>query len=279
MDIKVIKSSGELVDYDSSKLESALVRAGVKKTDLPKIIEKIEEGLYNGISTKKIYQIAYKVLKSKSKNIAGKYRLKKAVLDLGPSGYPFEKFVGRLLERSGYEVQVDVTVPGKCVTHEIDVIGIKDGKKVYIECKFHKDSRKNDVKIPLYIHSRFLDVESVLREKYPDENFKFQGIIVTNTRFSEDAIAYAKCEGLKLIGWDYPSYDSLKDWIDRSGLHPITSLTSLTKKAKSFLLENDIVLLRELIESHQILQKIGLNTREINLALKEAKEIINYHED
>jgi len=274
--LQVIKSSGELVDYDQYKLRSALLRSGAPSKELDKIVAKIEKQLYNGISTHKIYQLAYKVLKSYAKNLAGKYKLKKAVLELGPSGYPFERFVARLLECSGYKVQVGVVVPGQCVTHEIDVIGLKPNKKIYIECKFHKDSRKNDVKIPLYIHSRFRDVESVLRQQFPGKEFKFQGIIVTNTRFTEDAISYAKCAGIKLIGWDYPAEDSLKDWIDRSGLHPVTSLTSLTKRAKSFLLENDIVLLRELIENAQLLQKIGLSNRDINQAVKEAQDIINF---
>jgi hypothetical protein len=127
--IQVIKSSGELVEYDRDKLKSALLRSGADKANLDKIIKLIEKKLYNGISTHKIYQLSYKILKSVSKNIAGKYKLKKAVLELGPSGYPFERFVARLLECSGYKVEVGVVVPGQCVTHEVDVIGLKEHKK------------------------------------------------------------------------------------------------------------------------------------------------------
>jgi len=99
-----------------------------------------------------------------------------------------------------------------------------------VECKFHnRQGYKCDVKIPLYIKSRFEDVKKEW-EKRKDHESKFhEGWVVTNTRFTEDAIQYGKCSGLKLIGWDYPQQGSIRDRINLSGLHPVTCLTSLTK--------------------------------------------------
>ena len=48
--------------------------------------------------------------------------------------------------------------------------------------------------------------------------------------------------GLKLISWDYPFNKSLRDQIDKYGLYPITSLTTLSKKDKEKLLDKGYVL-------------------------------------
>lgn len=55
-----------------------------------------------------------------------------------------------------------------------------------------------------------------------------QGCVVTNTRFSADAAQYGRRMNMNLVGWDNPKHNRLKDWIDGSGLHPVTCLTSLT---------------------------------------------------
>ncbi|HLR91356.1 MAG TPA: hypothetical protein VK040_10390 [Balneolaceae bacterium] len=70
--------------------------------------------------------------------------------------------------------------------------------------------------------------------------------VYTNTRFTSDAIQYGKCVGLLLTSWDYPRGNGLKDRIDKSGLHPLTALTTLTKAEKTKLLDEGIVLCKEL---------------------------------
>lgn len=273
---QVIKHSGELVDFDLAKLKSALIRSGANLNELDRIMAQIVQKLQEGMSTRKIYQIAYAVLRKESHNVAGRYRLKKAVLDLGPSGYPFEKFVGRLFRNMGYQVQVGQIVPGKCVKHEVDVVGKKGHKQVYVECKFHKDRRKNDVKIPMYIKSRFDDIEDKLRSFSENKKLEIEGVLVTNTRFTTDAQDFGRCAGMTLISWDYPAHGNLRDWIDQAGFHPITSLSSLSQKNKQLLLEKDVILCRE-IQSHQhVLSSIGLSSKHITKILKEAQEVIKY---
>jgi hypothetical protein len=225
------------------------------------------------MSTHKVYQMAYSILRKKSSEVAGKYRLKKAIFELGPTGYPFERFVGELLKYQGYQVQVGQIVKGHCVDHEVDVIAEKENKKFMIECKFHQaPGKKSDVKVSLYIQSRFLDIEKQWN-KQPKENLRFhQGWIVTNTRFTDDAVRFGQCAGLKLISWDYPEQGSLKQRIDIAGLHPITALNSLTKKEKQEILNMDIVLCRNL--SAESLKKIGFRERRIQNILKEAADLI-----
>lgn len=275
--ILVLKTNGDKVPFEKDKILNALKYAGAGKKESAQILQQIETQLYNGIPTSKIYKLAYSLLKKKkSHRAAGRYRLKKAIFDLGPSGYAFEIFVSRLFESWGHRVKTDQLIKGKCILHEVDVLATQPDLITFVECKFRSDYRgKTDVKVPLYIHSRFNDIEAKWREKPEYQNIEMKGFIVTNARFTKDAIDYAECAGLGLISWDYPADSSLKYYVDRSGMHPITSLHSLTKAQKTTLLKEGIVLCRELIISEVPLQKLGLDEKQINKVFTEARHIIN----
>jgi ATP cone domain-containing protein/restriction endonuclease len=257
--IEVIKANGESTIFEINKLQLSLTKAGASDSIAQKISTDIETTLYNGITTKEIYKNAFNKLKMHSQFIASKYKLKKAIMELGPTGYPFEKFVGELLKHQGFKVEVGVIVQGNCVQHEVDVVAEKDNKHFMIECKFHSSfNTKCNVKIPLYIQSRFLDIEKQC-VKQPSHKHKFhQGWVVNNTRFSKDAIQYGNCVGLKLISWDYPKKGSLKDLISISGLYPITCLNTLKKSEKQLLLNKNIVLCKQLCNNPTILNQVRI---------------------
>lgn len=245
--INVLKGNGELVPFAPQKLLQSLKRSGAPDYLAELVLQQIENLLVEGMSTKVIYERAFAILQNKSKASAGRYKLKKALLELGPTGYPFEQLVAALFVERGYKAQVGVMLEGQCVKHEIDVWAHKNEVHYMVECKFHSDySRLCDVKVPLYINSRFKDIRDAWPPKGTSGKFS-QGYIVTNTGFSQDALQYGKCRGMKLIGWDYPNGSSLKQRIDQSGLHPITSLSSLRKSEIQTLLENQIVLWRDLL--------------------------------
>jgi len=275
--ILVLKSNGDKVPFEKDKILNALKYSGAGKEESYHILQQIESKLYNGIPTSKIYQLAYSLLKKKkSHRTAGRYRLKKAIFELGPSGYAFESFVSLLFESWGYQVKTDQLIKGKCILHEVDVLATKPGVITFVECKFRSDYRgKTDVKVPLYIHSRFNDIEAKWRKMPEYKNMEMKGFVVTNARFTKDAIEYAECAGLELISWDYPAESSLKYYIDKSGMHPITSLNSLTKAQKSFLLNEGIILCRELVKRTDALQKLGLNEKQINKILMETRLLIS----
>ena len=93
-------------------------------------------------------------------------------MELGPSGFPFEKFVAAIIKEEGYQTEVGVIVQGACVTHEVDVVATTDHQHIMVECKYHnQQGRVNDVKIPLYIQSRFLDIEKQHHEVEGEESF------------------------------------------------------------------------------------------------------------
>tara|TARA_R110002050_G_scaffold83254_5_gene177928 strand:- start:13980 stop:14828 length:849 start_codon:yes stop_codon:yes gene_type:complete len=258
--VNIVKHSGDIVSFDVDKLINSLRRVQASEEVIQQIVEQVENQIYEGITTKKIYQIAFKLLRGKSRVSASKYKLKKAIMELGPSGFPFEKFIGKILEQEGFKAEVGVIVQGNCVQHEVDVIAQKDNNHYMIECKYHSDQgRFCNVKIPLYIHSRFLDVERNWEHRKGHETKFHKGWIYTNTRFTTDAIQYGACVGLGLASWDYPKGNGLKERIDKSGLHPLTALTTLTKAEKTKLLDTGIVLCKDLHENPALLNQIGID--------------------
>ena len=274
MNIRVTKGNGDKVYFNPEKLKQALESSGAGRAEQEKVIRLVTQKLYDGIPTGKIYRLAFELLKKESYKIAGRYKLKNAIMELGPTGFPFEKFVGRIFETMGYKVQTGVIVQGKCVTHEVDVIARKPNEMLMIECKFHSDSfTKSSVQVPLYIHSRFQDVKETWEKEFGD-HIHYQGGVVTNTRFSDDAEKYGNCAGLLMISWDFPEGNSLKSKIDKSGLHPLTSLISLKKDQKQKLLENGIVLCSELENNRNILKEIGMQERQISRILREANNLV-----
>ena len=124
--IEIIKSSGEKVKFSLDKLRASLNRTGADNSVVNQIMDKVRDELYQGISTKEIYNRAFALLKKKKSHLASKYKLKKAIYELGPTGFPFERFVSAVLKYSGYETEVGQVLQGKCVTHEIDVIAHKN---------------------------------------------------------------------------------------------------------------------------------------------------------
>jgi|TARA_R110001583_G_scaffold23157_1_gene86004 hypothetical protein len=276
--IYIIKASGEKALFEIEKVINSLERAGADKLLIKEIVQDINKEVHDGMTTKKIYQMAFNLLKRKSRASASKYKLKKALMELGPSGYPFEKFVGKVFDHEGFDTRVGVIVQGNCVQHEVDVIAQKDHKHYMIECKYHSDQgRFCNVKIPLYIQSRFLDVQKQW-EKQQGHKTKFhQGGVCTNTRFTSDAIQYGTCAGLMLTSWDYPKGHGLKERIDRLGLHPLTSLTTLTKAEKSKLLDKGIVLCKEINENPSLLEQIGIPKQRQKNILKDSEELCTAH--
>lgn len=252
--MKITKASGELVEFSESKLKHSLEKSGASDQLIREIVHQIREELTEISTTRQIYKRAFAILRKKAVPVAAKYKLKEAIMELGPTGYPFERFVGEILKFQGFETEVSVMAQGKCVVHELDVVAWKDNKRFMIECKFHnRQEKKTDVKVPLYIQSRFLDVSENWR-RLPDGKTQFhQGWVVTNTKFSQDAIDYGTCIGLNMMSWNYPKKGSLSDRIALSGLYPLTCLTTLTKAQKQKLIDAEVILCKDIYDKPELL--------------------------
>lgn len=272
--LNITKASGIKVPFNKGKLKQSLLRSGATNEQADEIANEVIEMLVEGMSTRKIYKTAFRLLRDVSHPMAARYKLKHAIMELGPSGFPFEQFVAELLKYKGYKTQVGVIVKGHCVNHEVDVIAEKDQHHFMIECKFHnRQGYTCDVKIPLYIQSRFLDVEASWKQMDGHSEKFHQGWVVTNTRFSDDAAQYGRCMNMNLVGWDYPKNNGLKEWIDGSGLHPVTCLTTLTQREKQQLLDRKIVLCKAIHHNHSLLQSIGIKSPRLEKIMEECEAL------
>ncbi len=271
-ELKITTASGEKANFSIDKIARSLRKSGADKVSIKRILSVIESELYDGITTRQVYNRAFELLKEKDSVLASRYKLKKAIYELGPTGYPFERFVAALFEHSGYKVEVGKVVQGICVSHEVDVIAKKDNITLFIECKFHSEQgRFCNVKIPLYIQSRFRDIGNFYKAKHHPEEFFNEGWVVTNTRFTSDALSYGKCVKLNLLGWDFPKGSGLKERIDKAGLYPITVSTLLSKREKQFLLSRDVVLCQDLVKDKFYLDHLGVSEPRKQRILKEMK--------
>ncbi len=253
-ELLIKKSDGSWVPFSLKKLERSLFRAGASPELINQIANQISSIPQSDLSTRLVYKEAFRLLRAASYQLAARYKLKKAILELGPTGYPFEEYISHLFAYQGFEVETGVVLQGKRVTHEVDVWARNEEREYLVECKHHRTpSYKSDIKVVLYVHSRFNDVSGQLQKKVKASK-QYHCWVVCNTRFTSDAIDYASGENIKLMSWDFPGKGSLKERIDISGLYPITCLCSLTKAEKKRLLDQKVVLCRQLILAPNLLE-------------------------
>lgn len=245
MNIKIKKASGIIEDFNPDKLLASLIRSGADRDQAGEVISKIVPDIQPYTSTKTIFRLARKYLRQFNRSTVLRYSLKKSLLRLGPSGYPFEKYVGELFKNYGYSVNTGVFLEGKCVTHEVDVFAFNNNEIRLVECKYrNRVENAPDVKVAMYFDSRFRDLRAGMKTQYPGRSFS--GWLVTNTRFTSDAIKYAACSGLKLISWRYPGKGSLEQMIEEKKLYPVTVIPGLTSVQTRQLFEQKIILMKDL---------------------------------
>ncbi|GIW68032.1 MAG: hypothetical protein KatS3mg096_900 [Candidatus Parcubacteria bacterium] len=269
----VIKSNGRKEKYQKEKIIKSLQKLNLSQDKISEIIFKIDKELPQVISTKKLFQFIFSQLKEKETIYSYKYNLKQAIFKLGPAGYPFEKFIAHLLKLYDYQVRHNIFLQGACLGYEIDLLAEKDNIIYIGECKFHQHPRKkNDIKVVLYSYARFLDIMHNLRRatsqilnQSMDVARQYYPMVITNTRFTSEAIKYSECYNLKLLAWDYPQ-ESLSYLIDNKKAYPLTIFDFLPLKILQNFFNYDIVLIQDVIEKEKsYLKKIsGLNENEIN---------------
>ncbi len=214
-EVFVVKRDGEKVPYDEDKLRQSLKRVNASRAVIEEIVAKVERKIYDGITTKELFGFVFKELKKYQKESSYKYNLKNAIIHLGHAGYVFEKFIAKLFERKGYHVKLNQMMPGKRVSHEIDVDATKGNERIMIECKHHsKPWLGTHIEVALAVYARFLD----LKEHYTVP------MLVTNTKFTSQVIRYAEGAGLRLMGWKYPKKGSLEEEIEKLKMYPVTIL-------------------------------------------------------
>lgn len=261
---QVIKADGSVEEFSEEKLISSIKRAGVTESLQKQVLDHIKGRLYDNIPTHEIYKHIEEFLDKSSQPYAkSKYSLKSALMELGPTGFPFEVYVAQILKAQGFQTQVGIYLVGKCVNHEVDIIAKSKDKKIFVECKFHnRPGIKSEVHVSLYTKARFDD----LREKH---GFS-KALLVTNTKITSDALSYALCENIDIMSWTYPEGSSLRELIEKYKLYPVTQLSYLSFSQKQELLAKDVVLIKQICENPNVLGQIDIPKNKREDILKEA---------
>lgn len=267
--IYVVKKNGEREPFSEQKVIRAMTRIGLEQSLQDEVLEEVKKRLHQNIETYEIYSHICDYLNTNDQKASLKYNLKQAIFDLGPTGFPFERYIQRIFDSLGYTTKVGEIMQGACVTHEIDLQIEKDGKKEIMEAKFHNQQGvKTDVQVLLYTYARFLDVQ---------EANSVEGVwIVTNTKLTLDAGNYARCKGVKIIGWNYPEKNNLQDYVEKPEMYPITILKSLSKQEKESLLAGNIILCSDLLNTsdHELQDTYFLSGETISAAKEQARTIV-----
>ena len=271
----VKKNSGELIPYDPKALKRSLTKSGAKKEEVEEVFELVSKDLYDGISTRDLYKKAFQYLKNYRSSYAARYSLKRALRDLGPEGYYFEKWIGKLMQSAGYESLHSEVVQGNAVTHEIDVVASKGDQSLFCECKFRNDEdAKISVTTPMYFLSRMKEVQDHTYHFFGRDMKPTKGFLVTNAYLTTDSIDFANYYGIGLISWDYPEDLSIKHLVDSAALYPITCLTTLTDEQEKVLLSKECILVKDLKDNPKVLDSLNLAQDQLKEVLEEANELL-----
>jgi hypothetical protein len=271
--MKIIKADGNIEEFKAHKLIASLKKAGAAPGEINTIVHDIESSLKDGVPTQLIYQKAFEMLRESEEPTAAKYSLRRAIFGLGPSGFPFEDFLGKLFEAEGYRTKRRLTLRGKCAVHEVDLAAYSPTDSFVAEAKFHmKPGIKSDLQVAMYSYARYLDLESA-RICKQDVCGIISLKVITNTKFTHAAIKYAQCTGVQLLSWDYPKKESLHEKIERLNLYPITALTRLTAGQKQQLLNAGTIVTTDILYKPRILESIGLTANKSDAVLREVEAL------
>ncbi|OGG68382.1 hypothetical protein A3C95_01600 [Candidatus Kaiserbacteria bacterium RIFCSPHIGHO2_02_FULL_56_30] len=269
----IVKADGTIETFDPNRLQASLVRAGARAYAAEQITEQIAKTVVAGASSREIYARAFTLLRKEARPVAARYALRRALLEFGPSGHPFEDFISHLFRANGWQVTTRQIMQGKCVAHEVDFYAIREGEHLAAELKYHNDpAYKTDLKIALYVHARFEDIWQC------DPAYRScpvnRGFLITNTKFTGDAIAYASCAGIELLGWSYPRGTGLLEEMCRTKVYPVTTLTTLSRSEKRLLIDQGIIAVDTLIKRPDALDVLRLSPPRVGEIRAEASELL-----
>lgn len=272
--IKVRKASGKTENFNVRKLRTSLLRTGADARAVESVITEVLDTIDESTTTKDIYRTARSRLGRRSRTCSLRYTLKNALFRLGPTGYPFEHYVADIFRNYGYRTWTGQIMRGTCVSHEVDVLAVSDSKSRVMECKYHNTKgTTTDVKVALYIQSRVEDLKGPVDRKYPGR--AYGGLLVTNTRLTSDALAYAECCGLGVLSWRYPENRGLEKMIEEKKLYPVTIIQGIQAGIVRKLIGERILLLKDLltIDPRLLQRRLGITAGQAR-SLKDRAEAL-----
>jgi hypothetical protein len=268
----VTKANGFRQPFDREKIVQTCLRMGLTREAALEVARQVEGKLYDNISTNEILKIVFALIRKQRPAVKHVFDLKYGISLMEPKP-EFEMFVRALLMYSGFQVKPNTILKGLCGEHELDAIAAQDGLTYLVEAKHHS----------AYHALTGLDESRIARAIIEDvtDGYK-QGtttikvdraMIVTNTRYSEHAVAYGGCRNILQIGWTSPDGFGLRDIVEKNRLYPLSCLKTLKTQTRLRLVYMGIVLIKQLLEQdhHYIERKMGLPQKTVSEIMENAK--------
>ncbi len=275
---RIKKTTGDTEVFVRKKYLQSMRLAGIEHSLAQEVLRMVTHDENNLVSTDKLHAATESALVKKNDLVAAaRYNLKRAIVDLGPSGFPFEQYIAHVFNAYGYKTKTNQFVNGKCVRHEIDVVAERGNSHYMIECKHHHYSgAKTNIRVALYVYARFLDVQHTWNKQESISHKNHVPWLVTNTKITVDAISYADCMGMKVLAWHHPRGKGLNEHVEAKGLYPITVLSGLNKSAKKSLFDKNIILVQQLAEIplEKVVRITGLKRAKVKQLLITAQQLL-----
>ena len=275
----VIKADGNKEPFSADKVFRSAIRAGASRQLAQELAFKLKREAYQGITTSDIFKKVKKLLKEQSRKSALRFDLKRSIRELGPTGFPFEKYACEIFKSLGFEVKINQFISGKCVPdYEIDFVAEKENLIYIGECKYrHVFKERVDLKDALANYARFSDIlsGSCFKPKIR-KGVEIKTIMVSNGKFTNKAIDCSYCMGMELLGWQFPQNKGLEKIVESLELYPITILPSLRGYIKKSLVDGRLMLVRDILNADplKIARKMGLQAKDFIPLIKEAKLLL-----
>ncbi len=245
----VINLQGKKEPFSFQKVYRSARRVGASKKVARKIADSIKKDLrFDGIKTSEIFKKVKKELRRQEPQAAIRFNLKQGMRRLGPTGFPFEKYIGEIFNRNGFQVQLNQYIPGFCTSYEIDFLA-KKGNLLYVgECKYRNDpGGRTHLDTALANYARFLDIKKGKFFQKTFKNLRIKSLLVTNTKLTSQAIRYSECVGVECLAWKYPKNQGLEHIIDTKELYPITILPSLKSYLSKIFADQNMMMVDDVL--------------------------------
>ncbi|MEZ4102993.1 MAG: restriction endonuclease [Candidatus Paceibacterota bacterium] len=273
--MEIIKSGGKVELFDPKKLCNSIKNAGAPVKVADSICEMVSQKVKPGVTSSNIFRESLRHLVKEDLDIAVRYSLKRGINLLGPAGFLFEQYVEAILRSYGYKTRRNVMMKGKGVIHEIDVVAEKNGQTFLVEAKYrNEEGIRTHIDEMMYAESRVRDINNLDQNK--KKNKQYIPWLITNTKFTETVIKYAKAYNLDITGWTYPKGKSLEDLIVQNKIYPVTVIPSMTKQALEEIAKRGMILAQDLLpySAEDLALEFNINPYKAKAIFNEVQELV-----
>jgi hypothetical protein len=272
--LMVIKFNKEKEPFSLKKVYNSAIRAGASSFLARTISLEIEKEAYQDITTAEIFKKVKDKLKKENLQSALRFNLKEAMRKLGPAGFIFEDFVRQVLSRYFVHVEGSTIIHGICSKYEVDFLVEKENIIYIGECKYRNNSGdKVDVNVCLKSFAILDDVKNNARFK----GGRVNSLIVTNSKFTDEAIRYSSCKKMELLGWRYPKDQGLESMVEERKLYPVTILPSFKGYLAEELRREKIMLVEDILSLNidKLVKRVNMPRKQMESLMREAEILLN----